>query len=78
MPKPYLEEFRDDVVAVTRRAKLWLNQIAKDFGISEGCRQGWTKKVDIEDDAGAGPTAAQSAELREAKKESVRLSKRPR
>ena len=37
MPKPYPTEFRDDVVAVARRGQAPLNQIAKDFGISEGC-----------------------------------------
>ena len=68
MPKPYPKEFRDDVVAVARKGEAPLNQIAKDFGISEGCLHGWMKKADIEDGARPGPTAAQSAELREAKK----------
>ena len=36
MPKPYPKEFRDDVVAVARKGEAPLNQIAKDFGISEG------------------------------------------
>ena len=68
MPKPYPEEFRDDVVAVARTGEAPLNQIAKDFGISEGCLHGWMKKADIEDGARPGPTAAQSVELRETKK----------
>ncbi|GEP40703.1 transposase [Nocardioides psychrotolerans] len=68
MPKPYPKEFRDDVVAVARKGEAPLNQIAKDFGISEGCLHGWMKKADIEDGARPGPTAAESAELREAKK----------
>ena len=68
MPKPYPKEFRDDVVAVARKGEAPLNQIARDFGISEGCLHGWMKKADIEDGARPGPTAAQSAELREAKK----------
>ena len=68
MPKPYPKEFRDDVVAVARKGEAPLNQIAKDFGISEGCLHNWMKKADIEDGARPGPTAAESAELREAKK----------
>lgn len=34
MPKPYPQEFRDDVAAVARQAKSPLKHIAKDFGIS--------------------------------------------
>ena len=43
MPKPFPKEFRDDVVAVARKGEAPLNQIAKDFGISEGCLHGWIK-----------------------------------
>lgn len=68
MPKPYPQEFRDDVVAVARKSEAPLNQIARDFGISEGCLHNWLKKADIEDGARPGPTAAESAELREARK----------
>ena len=68
MAKPYPKEFRDDVVAVARKGEAPLNQIAKDFGISEGCLHGWMKRADIEDGARPGPTAAESAELRDAKK----------
>lgn len=40
MPKPYREEFRDDGV---RDARSWgaLEQIMKDFGISESCLTNW-------------------------------------
>lgn len=43
MPKPYLREFRDDVVAVARRRdpNTTLKQIADDFGISESCLTNW-------------------------------------
>ena len=68
MPKPYPQEFRDDVVAVARKGAAPLNQIARDFGISEGCLHNWLKKADIADGGRPGPTAAESAELREAKK----------
>lgn len=35
MAKAYLAEFRDNVVRVARKHEAPLNQIAKDFGISE-------------------------------------------
>jgi len=72
MPKPYPKEFRDDVVAVARKGQAPLNQIAKDFGISEGCLHGWMKKADVEDGHRPGLTDADRKELREAKKK-VRL-----
>ena len=68
MPKPYPQEFRDDVVAVARKGEAPLNQIAKDFGISEGCLHNWMKKADVESGARPGPTIAEAVELREAKK----------
>lgn len=37
MPKPYPQEFRDDLVAVARRGEAPLKQVASDFGISTGC-----------------------------------------
>ena len=58
MPKPYPKEFRDDVVAVARKGEAPLNQIAKDFGISEGCLHNWMKKADVEDGNRPGVTAA--------------------
>jgi len=58
MPKPYPQEFRDDVVAVARKGEAPLTQIAKDFGISEGCLHNWMKKADVAD----------AAEVRELKK----------
>jgi hypothetical protein len=54
MPKPYPKEFRDDVVAVARQGHAPLTQIAKDFGISDGCfevppfcRHGFTRRVPL-------------------------------
>lgn len=72
MPKPYPKEFRDAVVAVARKGEAPLNQIAKDFGISEGCLHNWMKKADVEDGHRPGLTDGDRAELREAKKR-VRL-----
>jgi len=73
MPKPYPQEFRDDVVAVARKGQAPLNQIAKDFGISEGCLHGWMKKADVEDGNRPGVSEKQSGEVRELK-ERNRLS----
>jgi len=68
MPKPYPQEFRDDVVAVARQGQAPLNQIAKDFGISEGCLHNWMKKADVENGNRPGVTLKEAAELRDAKK----------
>lgn len=68
MPKPYPQEFRDDVVAVARKREAPLKQIAKDFGISEGCLSNWLKKADVEDGNRPGLTDQQAAEVRELKK----------
>lgn len=41
MPRPHPKEFRDDVLAVTRRGEAPIKDIAKDFGISESCLRNW-------------------------------------
>lgn len=43
-------------------------QIAKDFGISESCLSNGLRKADVEDGVKSGVTAAESVELREARK----------
>jgi transposase len=55
-------------VAVARKGEAPLNQIAKDFGISEGCLHNWLKKADVDDGVRAGVTDGERAELRELKK----------
>ena len=74
MPKPYPQEFRDDVVKVARNRPdgTTLEQIANDFGIHPMTLSGWLKKAAIEDGERPGTTAAESAENRELKKR-VRL-----
>ena len=72
MPKAFPEEFRRDVIAVARKGEAPLRQIAKDFGISEGCLHRWLK-IDDRDEGIERGTAAktgldESAELREARK----------
>lgn len=70
MPKPYPKEFRDDVVrvATNREPGVHLKQITADFGISESCLTNWMKAADVEDGVKPGVTAAENAELREARK----------
>ncbi len=68
MSEPYPQEFRDDVVVVARKGQAPLNQIAKEFGVSEGCLHGWLKKADVEDGNRPGVTEKQSADVRELKK----------
>ena len=70
MPKPYPREFREDVIRVARNREpdVMLKTIAADFGISESCLANWLKAADIEDGLKPGTTAADNAELREAKK----------
>ncbi|SNT48043.1 transposase [Rhodococcoides kyotonense] len=72
MPKAFPEEFRRDVIAVARKGEAPLRQIAKDFGISEGCLHRWLKIADRDDGierSGAMTTGSdESAELREARK----------
>lgn len=70
MPKPYPREFREDVVRVARSREpgVLLRDIAADFGISESCLANWMKASDVEDGLKPGTTAADNAELREARK----------
>jgi transposase len=70
VPKPYPKEFRDDVVNVARNREpgQHLKQIAADFGISESCLTNWMKAADVEEGVKPGTTAAENADLREARK----------
>jgi transposase len=70
VPKPYPREFRDDLVNVARNREpgQHLKQIAADFGISESCLTNWMKAADVEDGVKPGTTAAENADLREARK----------
>ena len=70
MPRPYPKEFREDVIRVARKreAGVLLKDVASDFGISESCLNLWLKAADVEEGTKPGTTAAEHAELREAKK----------
>ncbi len=74
MPKPYPEEFRDDVVRVARAREsgVTLAQIAKDFGIHEMTLNTWLRRADVEEGIKPGTTQAENAETRELRKR-VRL-----
>src|SRR3546814_13940466 len=70
MPKPYPREFREDVIRVARSREpdVMLKTIAADFGISESCLNNWLKAADVENGIKPGTTAADNAELPDAKK----------
>ncbi len=70
MPKPYPNEFREDVIRVARSrdADVRLADVAADFGISESCLANWLKAADVEDGVKPGTTAAENADLRAAKR----------
>jgi transposase len=70
VPKPFPKEFRDDVVNVAqnREPGQTIKQIAAGFGIAESCLRNWLRQADVEDGLKPGTTAAENAELREAKK----------
>ena len=74
MPKPYPQEFRDDVVKVARSRPegVTLEQIAADFGIHPMTLSGWMKKAAIEAGERPGTTESESDELR-AMRRRVRL-----
>ena len=70
MPKPYPDEFRDDVVRVARNREsgVTIEQIAKDFGVHPMTLTKWIRNADIDEGAKPGQTRVEGAELREARK----------
>jgi len=70
MPRPYPREFREDVIRVARNREpgVRIKDIAKDFGISESCLTNWLTAADVEDGIKPGVTAAENADLRDAKR----------
>jgi transposase-like protein len=74
VPKPYPEEFREDVVRVARHRPdgVTLEQIAADFGVHPMTLSKWLRVAAIEDGARPGVTRAEAAETRDLRKR-VRL-----
>ncbi|MFI2206535.1 IS3 family transposase [Streptomyces sp. NPDC020192] len=70
MPKPYPEEFREDVVRVARNRGpgVTVEQVAKDFGVHPMTLWKWMRRADIDDGSRPGTTSQESAELREARR----------
>ncbi|MEU7428054.1 IS3 family transposase [Streptomyces sp. NPDC040750] len=70
MPKPYPEEFREDVVRVARNRGpgVTVEQVAKDFGVHPMTLWKWLRRADIDDGSRPGTTSQESAELREARR----------
>lgn len=74
MPKPYPQEFRDDVVRVARSRPdgVTLEQVAADFGIHPMRLSKWLRRAAVDDGDHAGVTTTESVENRELRKR-VRL-----
>jgi transposase len=70
VPKPYPQEFRDDVVRVARDREpgVTVEQIAKDFGVHPMTLFKWLRQADTDEGVKPGVTRNDSAELREARK----------
>ncbi|MEU6496728.1 IS3 family transposase [Streptomyces sp. NPDC046984] len=68
MPKPYPEEFCQDVVRVARNRGpgVTVEQVATDFGVHPMTLWKWMRRADIDDGSKLGVTSQESAELREA------------
>lgn len=70
MPKPYPQEFRDDVVKVARSRPegTTLEQVTNDFGIHPMKLSTWLRQASVDDGDRPGVTTTESAELRDARK----------
>ncbi|MFD9485232.1 IS3 family transposase [Streptomyces sp. NPDC059991] len=70
MPKPYPEEYRQDVVRVARNRDpaVTVEQVAADFGVHAMTLWKWMRRADVDDGAKPGTTSQESAELREARR----------
>ncbi|MFF1810726.1 transposase [Streptomyces sp. NPDC058251] len=69
MPKPYPDEFREDVVRVARNRGpgVTLEQVAADFGVHAVTLSKWMRRADIDDGVKPGTTTQENAELRAAR-----------
>ncbi|MFE1522312.1 IS3 family transposase [[Kitasatospora] papulosa] len=69
MPKPYPEEFRQDVVRVARNRGpgVTVEQVAADFEVHVMTLWKWMRRADIDEGTKPGTTSQDNAELREAR-----------
>lgn len=67
MPKPYPQEFRDDVVRVARNREpgVTIEQIAADFGVHPMTLTKWMRRAAVDDGERPETTRAESDEVRE-------------
>ncbi|MBG6226566.1 transposase-like protein [Arthrobacter sp. CAN_A2] len=74
MPKPYPEEFRDDVVRVARNREpgVTIEQIAKDFGVHPMTLTKWLRHTETDESVKPGQARSETVENRELRKR-VRL-----
>jgi transposase len=76
VPTPYPQEFRRDVVAVTRQGDQSIAKVARSFGISESCLSRWLRISDREDAGGVPPTRYGPAAAADLEAENRELRKR--
>lgn len=70
MPKPYPQEFREDVVRVARNREdgVTLEQIAANFVVHPVTLSKWVRQAEVDDGDRPGTTRTESAELRDARR----------
>jgi transposase len=70
VPRPYPEEFREDVVRVARNRGpgVTVEQVAADFGVHAVTLFKWMRRADIGRGTKPGTTNKESEELREARR----------
>lgn len=67
MPRPYPQEFRDDVVRVasSREEGVTIEQIAADFGVHPMTLTKWMRRADVDEGVKPGKSSSDAGELRE-------------
>ena len=80
MPKPFPQEFREDVVSVACSPEpgQTIKQIAADFDIAESCLRNWMRRADVEDGLKPGLTAVTTPSCVRQRSESGCWSRRTR
>ena len=70
MPRPYPQEFRDDVVRVARNREegVTIEQIAADFGVHPMTLTKWMRRADVDEGTKPGRSTGESGELRDAQR----------